>query len=122
MSTLTSLPPDEIVIPPDDVDAAAEAATELMSLFRRGGPAITKKEAVEHLKILVAAVRAAGGAELAARAAGKSMRNQRGAGVWIYDALEHAAAMEDGAPLQFGHAHTIAMLGADPAILDCFFG
>lgn len=122
----STLPPDFVYVPEGLVDDAIKAAHKLMGLFLRGGPNITKPEASEHLKTLVAAVEAAGSEELAARAAGKSMRGQRGAGTWIYDALEHAAALEgdesDGAvPMEFGHAHTIVMLGADPGLLDCFF-
>ena len=122
----TFLPPDFVYVPEHRVDDAIEAAAELMKVFRRGGPDITKAEALKHLKTLVKAVKAAGGEELATRAANKSMRGEPGAGTWIYDAFEHAAALEedesDGAVrMEFGHAHTIVMLGADPELLDFFF-
>ena len=118
--------PDYVYLSDDAFEEAAEAADELLKLFRRTGPGIKIEEARADLSTLAAAVTASGCKELVRRTAGKSLVGRRGASTWIYDAFEHVAQMEptfedDKVPMEFRHAHTIVMLANEPDILECFY-
>ena len=118
--------PDNVYLPDDAAEKAADAADELIKLFRSTGPGIKIEEARAYLSTLAAAVQASGCEELVRRTDGKSLSNQRYAGTWIYDALEHISQLEptfddDTVPVEFRHAHTIVMLANEPDILECFY-